>query len=85
MELFHGMARPVARQSAASLYRPDLASFNMTGYDPRHAEGFIRLFGLPVAVAAQAAGLAPAPVATSSEAPPLDYSSIFVPEVNRVS
>jgi argininosuccinate synthase len=35
-----------------SLYRPDLASFDMAGYDSTHAEGFIRLFGLPLAVGA---------------------------------
>jgi argininosuccinate synthase len=85
MELFHGTARAVARKSIHSLYRPDLASFNMSGYDPRHAEGFIRLFGLPLSVGAQVAGLAPAQVALSSDVPPLDYSSIFVPEVDRVS
>ncbi len=50
----------MARTSPRSLYRPDLASFDMTGYDPTHAEGFIRLFGLPVRVAAQAEA-APAP------------------------
>ena len=32
-----------------SLYRPALASFDMAGYDRSHAEGFIRLFGLPLA------------------------------------
>jgi 2-oxoisovalerate dehydrogenase E1 component len=31
----------------------NLASFDMTGYDARHAEGFIRLFGLPLATAAR--------------------------------
>jgi argininosuccinate synthase len=53
VELFQGQARAVARASAQSLYRPDLASFDMTGYDARHAEGFIRLFGLPLAAAAR--------------------------------
>jgi len=53
MELYRGQARAVARTSPASLHRPDLASFDMTGYDAHHAEGFIRLFGLPLATAAR--------------------------------
>jgi argininosuccinate synthase len=53
VELLHGRARAVARSSPHSLYRPDLASFDMTGYDAHHAEGFIRLFGLPLATAAR--------------------------------
>jgi argininosuccinate synthase len=65
VELFQGRAQVVARTSSHSLYRGDLASFNMTGYDARQAEGFIRLFGLPVATvarreAAQAAAIEPA-------------------------
>jgi hypothetical protein len=35
VELFHGQARAVARTSPQSLYRPALASFDMTGYDAR--------------------------------------------------
>ncbi|HEY2955768.1 MAG TPA: argininosuccinate synthase [Candidatus Eisenbacteria bacterium] len=53
VELHRGRARAVARTSAESLHRPDLASFDMTGYDAGHAEGFIRLFGLPLATAAR--------------------------------
>ena len=52
VELHQGRATAVARTSPHSLYRPDLASFDMTGYDARQAEGFIRLFGLPLATAA---------------------------------
>ena len=52
VELHQGRAVSVARSSSHSLYRPDLASFDMTGYDARQAEGFIRLFGLPLATAA---------------------------------
>jgi len=52
VELFHGHATAVSRTSPKSLYRPDLASFDMAGYDATHAEGFIRLFGLPLAVGA---------------------------------
>jgi argininosuccinate synthase len=53
VELYGGQVRAVARSSASSLYRPGLASFDMTGYDVTHAEGFIRLFGLPLATAAR--------------------------------
>src|SRR5262249_20102711 len=53
VELFHGQARAVARSSPKTLHRLGLASFDMTGYDAGHAEGFIRLFGLPLATAAQ--------------------------------
>jgi argininosuccinate synthase len=53
VELFRGQARAIRRTSPMSLYRPALASFDMAGYDRSHAEGFIRLFGLPLASAAQ--------------------------------
>jgi argininosuccinate synthase len=53
VELYRGAARAIARSSPQSLYRPDLASFDMTGYDAKHAEGFIRLFGLPLAAVAR--------------------------------
>ena len=49
VELFQGRATVIARHSPHSLYRPDLASFDMTGYQAKDAEGFIRLFGLPLA------------------------------------
>jgi argininosuccinate synthase len=70
VELFQGQARAVARTSPESLYSAGLASFDMTGYDSRMAEGFIRLFGLPMAVAArvEAAGhRAPAPTPSVPE------------------
>src|SRR5439155_9276260 len=66
VELFQGQARAVARTSPRSLYRPDLASFDMTGYDAGDARGFIRLFGLPLAVAARR----DAPAAHPQPAPP---------------
>ena len=53
VELHRGRAVAVARTSPQTLHRPDLASFDMTGYTPSHAEGFIRLFGLPLATAAR--------------------------------
>ncbi len=61
VELFRGQARVVARSSSQSLYRPDLASFDMTGYNARQAEGFIRLFGLPLATAARRGAAAGTP------------------------
>jgi argininosuccinate synthase len=54
VELSRGQARAVARQSPHSLYRSELASFDMTGYDASHAEGFIRLSGLPLVAARRA-------------------------------
>src|SRR5204863_5624922 len=42
VELFHGRAQAVARTSPQTLYRPDLASVDMTGYDADPREGFIR-------------------------------------------
>jgi argininosuccinate synthase len=59
LELFQGTARAVARTSPNALYQGALASFDMTGYEPRHAEGFIRLFALPLSVALRAGGVAP--------------------------
>ena len=53
VELFQGGVVAIARSSPSSLYRGDLASFDMTGYDARDAEGFIRLFGLPLATVAR--------------------------------
>jgi argininosuccinate synthase len=53
VELYKGRAVAVGRTSPQTLYRPQLASFDMTGYRPADAEGFIRLFGLPLATAAQ--------------------------------
>jgi argininosuccinate synthase len=51
VELFQGSARAIARTSPNSLYQAQAASFDMTGYEPRHAEGFIRIFGQPIATA----------------------------------
>ncbi len=55
LELANGRAAAVGRTSPQSLYRPDLASFDMTGYDARDSRGFIKLFGLPLATAARRA------------------------------
>ncbi len=42
------------RTSPYSLYRKGLASFAMTGYNPKDAEGFINLFALPVTIPEEA-------------------------------
>jgi argininosuccinate synthase len=69
LELFQGRAHVVGRASAHALYRPDLASFDMTGYDAHHAEGFIRLFGLPLAEAARRDARSAAADVTTAPAP----------------
>ena len=53
LKLFKGRCTPAGITSPYSLYRTDLASFEMGDeYDPTDANGFIRLFGLPGKVAA---------------------------------
>ena len=47
IKLFKGTATVIGRTSPYALYSHKLASFDMTGYTPQDAEGFIRLFGLP--------------------------------------
>jgi len=52
LKLFKGRCTPAGIKSPFSLYRTDLASFEMGGeYDSTDATGFIRLFGLPGKVA----------------------------------
>jgi argininosuccinate synthase len=48
--LKQGVVNTASRQSPYSLYRTGLASFSMTGYNPKDAEGFINLFALPITV-----------------------------------
>ena len=48
LRLYKGNVNITSRRSAYSLYRIKLASFTMTGYNPKDAEGFINLFALPV-------------------------------------
>jgi argininosuccinate synthase len=50
LSLCKGTVTVAARQSPYSLYRTNLASFTMTGYNPKDAEGFINLFALPITV-----------------------------------
>jgi argininosuccinate synthase len=50
LSLFKGNVTAASRTSPYSLYRAGLASFSMTGYNPKDAEGFINLFALPITV-----------------------------------
>ncbi|MGH9812899.1 MAG: argininosuccinate synthase, partial [Candidatus Acidiferrales bacterium] len=53
LELYKGNVSTVSRTSPHSLYRTDLAAFTMgESYNPKDAEGFIRLLGLPSRVRA---------------------------------
>ena len=50
LKLYKGNVTVTKRSSPYSLYRKGLASFAMTGYNPKDAEGFINLFALPVTI-----------------------------------
>ncbi|MFY9528199.1 MAG: argininosuccinate synthase [Candidatus Acidiferrales bacterium] len=50
LSLYKGNVTVLSRHSPYSLYRTNLASFSMAGYNPRDAEGFINLFALPITV-----------------------------------
>jgi argininosuccinate synthase len=50
LKLYKGNVTVTKRVSQHSLYRQGLASFAMTGYNPKDAEGFINLFALPVTI-----------------------------------
>ena len=53
IKLYKGNAMLVGRRAAKSLYNPDIASFTMgESYNQKDAEGFIKLFALPVKVRA---------------------------------
>jgi len=54
LTLFKGNLSVASRRSPFSLYRTNLASFTMTGYNPKDAEGFINLFALPITVPQEA-------------------------------
>jgi argininosuccinate synthase len=59
IKLFKGNATLVGRRAAKSLYNPDIASFTMSEtYNQKDAEGFIKLFGLPIKVQALVNGAA---------------------------
>ncbi|MFZ6027745.1 MAG: argininosuccinate synthase [Chloroflexota bacterium] len=53
LKLYKGNVIPVGRKSPFSLYREDFATFGQENvYDQSHADGFIRLYGLPLKVRA---------------------------------
>ncbi|MGH2628705.1 MAG: argininosuccinate synthase, partial [Anaerolineales bacterium] len=53
LRLYKGTVTPLGRRSSLSLYREDFATFGQDDvYQQSHAEGFIRLFGLPLKVRA---------------------------------
>jgi argininosuccinate synthase len=53
LKLYKGSCTVVGRKSPYSLYREDYATFGEDDvYDQSDAEGFIRLFGLPLKVKA---------------------------------
>jgi len=54
LKLFKGNVTTTKRISPYSLYRKGLASFAMTGYNPKDAEGFINLYALPVTIPEEA-------------------------------
>jgi argininosuccinate synthase len=54
LKLYKGNLTVTRRASPYSLYRKGLASFAMTDYNPKDAEGFINLFALPVTLPAGA-------------------------------
>ena len=51
IKLYKGNAILVGRKADKSLYNPDIASFTMSAsYNQQDAEGFIKIFGLPMKV-----------------------------------
>ena len=52
LRLYKGNIGVAGRQSPFSLYQTGLAAFSMDGYNPKDAEGFIRILGLPARVQA---------------------------------
>ncbi len=60
LKLYKGNITVTRRASPFSLYRTDLASFKMNAFNPKDAEGFIRLFALPSLIPQQRKKGAPA-------------------------
>ena len=52
LKLYKGNISVSGRTSPYSLYQMGLAAFSMAGYNPKDAEGFIRILGLPARVQA---------------------------------
>jgi argininosuccinate synthase len=64
LKLFKGDCRVVGRRSPFALYDPGLATYDEGDtFDHTAAEGFIKIWGLPVETAARSARRQPAPVA----------------------
>jgi argininosuccinate synthase len=59
LTLYKGTISVASRRSPYSLYQTNLASFTMTGFNPKDAEGFINLFALPITVPLEAPTKAP--------------------------
>ena len=57
IRLYKGTATAIAAESPYSLYSEDLATFGQSAdFDQADSRGFVRLYGLPGAVAAQVQG-----------------------------
>ncbi|MCA8951895.1 MAG: argininosuccinate synthase, partial [Planctomycetes bacterium] len=57
VRLFKGQATAIAAESPNSLYSEDLATFGASAaFDQADSRGFVRLYGLPGAVAARVQG-----------------------------
>lgn len=57
IKLYKGNVILVGRTAEKSLYNPDIASFTMSAsYNQKDAEGFIKIFGLPIKVGAAVQG-----------------------------
>src|SRR5271167_3593092 len=69
LTLYKGTISVASRQSPYSLYQTNLASFTMTGFNPKDAEGFINLFALPITVPLEAPHEAPAKASQKAKAP----------------
>jgi argininosuccinate synthase len=51
LKLFKGLATPVGRESANSLYSPDMATYGAEDqFDHKAAEGFIYIWGMPTRI-----------------------------------
>ena len=73
LRLCRGTVEAAGSSSPYSLYAKDIASFTMGSFDPKDAEGFINLIGLPVqvraAVQAKVAAPSAAPAGNTSSTP----------------
>lgn len=87
VELYHGSVKAIGRTSPMSLYQSELASFDMAGYDSKHAEGFIRLLGIPLEAAARRNGNTTMPgiPADAPDRMPFHESRRILPEVQHES